>query len=145
MLVRMWLTCRCTRIPINSQARFTLFFTAISVVNGIWAILRAISSTVSSRSSRGTTLLSRPHSRACCCGQRRRQQQPVHGAVPVHQQPRLDHGVPAGFPEALGKRHLEIRVLGRHAEVGQQAEVDPAAHAVAVDLRDRRLGKLPQV
>lgn len=66
MLVRMWLTCRCTRMPINSHARFTLFLTAISVVNGIWAILRAISSTVSSRSSRATTLLSSPQSRACC-------------------------------------------------------------------------------
>ena len=65
--------------------------------------------------------------------------------MPVHQQPRLDHGVPAGFTEALGKRHLEVRVFGRHAEVGQQAKIDAAAHAVAVDLRDGRLRKLPQI
>lgn len=43
---------RCTRIPINSHARFTLFFTAINVVNGIWATLRAMASTVPSSSSR---------------------------------------------------------------------------------------------
>ena len=53
-------------MPISSQARLTLFFTAISVVNGICPILRAISSTVSSRSSRGTTLLSSPQSSASC-------------------------------------------------------------------------------
>ena len=145
MFVRMWLTCRCTRMPINSHARLTLFFTAINVVSGICAILRAISSTVPSRSSRGTTLLSRPHSRASVRGQRRRQQQPVHGAVPVHQQPRLDHGVPAGLAEALRKRHLEVRVLGGDAEVGQQPEIDSAAHAVAVNLGDRRLRELPQI
>ena len=65
--------------------------------------------------------------------------------MPIHQQPRLDHGVPAGFTEALGKRHLKIRVLGCHAEVGQQAQIDPTTHAVAVNLRDRRFRKLPQI
>ena len=65
--------------------------------------------------------------------------------MPVHHQPWLDHRVPAGFTEALRQRHLEICVLRRDTEVGQQAQVDAAAHAVAVDRRDRRLGELPQV
>jgi hypothetical protein len=52
---------------------------------------------------------------------------------------------PAGFAEALGERHLEVRVLGGHAEVRQQPEIDAAAHAVAVDLRDGRLGEFPQI
>lgn len=53
-------------MPISSQARFTLFFTAINVVSGICAMRCAMSSTTSSSDSRGTTLLSRPHSSACC-------------------------------------------------------------------------------
>src|SRR6476660_681139 len=53
--------------------------------------------------------------------------------------------MPAGLAEALRKRHLEVRVLGCYAEVGQQPEIDAAALAVAVDLRDGRLRELPQI
>ena len=38
---------------------------------------------------------------------------------------------PGGLAKALGKRHLEIRILGGHAEVGQQAE--HVAEGAAVD------------
>jgi hypothetical protein len=79
------------------------------------------------------------------CGKGRRQQEPVHGAMPVHQQPRFDHRVTAGLAEALRERHLEVGILGGDAEIGQEPQVDPAAHAIAVDLRNRRLRELPQV
>ncbi len=120
MFVRMWLTCRCTRMPISSYARLTLFLTAISVVSGIWPILRAISSTVVLEIVARHHLVEQSPLQRLLRGKRRGEQQPVHRAVPVHQQPRLDHGVAAGFSEALRQRHLEVRVLGRDAEVGQQ-------------------------
>src|ERR1700761_6708531 len=65
--------------------------------------------------------------------------------MPIHQQPRLDHGVPTRLTETLRQRHLKIRILGCHAEVGQQAQIDPTPHAVAVNLRNRRLRKFPQI
>ncbi len=56
---------RWTRMPIISQARFTPALTVMMVVSGIWAMVRAVSSTSASRSARLTTLFTSPHSRAC--------------------------------------------------------------------------------
>ena len=52
-------------MPIISHARLRPCLVARMVVSGICAMVRAISSTVSSSSARGTTLLTMPHSSAC--------------------------------------------------------------------------------
>ena len=102
--------CRCMRIPMSSHARFTSCFVAMSVDSGARAMCAASSSTVASRSARGTTRFTSPMSSASVGGERLRGVEVLVGALPVHEHPRLDHGLAAGEAEALHQRHLEVRV-----------------------------------
>ena len=106
---------------------------------------RAIASTRASRSSSGTTSLTRPTSKAFFASMTSGGEQVVGGATPVHEDPRLDRALSRRHAEALQRRIREVGVVGGDDDVGDQPVVGAATDAVTVNLRDRRLGELPQV
>ena len=136
--------CRCWRIPICSQARTSSDLVPMSVESGARAMWRR------HRLDLGFQLFPRddPVDQAVRLGlrgcQRARRVEVLGGPLAVHERPGLDHRLPAGEPEPLHQRHLEVGVLGGDGDVGQVGPVRATAEAVPVDLRDRRLGELEE-
>ena len=112
---------------------------AFTVSGALAAIAAASSRTVASSSSTGTTRLTRPMCSASSALSRRAEKRisAVHdGPDQVHEL--LDPAV--RVPEAeLRRRHPELAVVGRDADVGLHRGQQPAADAVAADHGDDRL------